>query len=438
MKGSTSPVKGKSGPKATIAARRRIMLALFSTQGLFTAAIIATFTVSPILAAELSGRDSTAGLPNTISLAGRALLAAPVGLLMDRAGRRLGLSLGYLVGAAGALLGVYSILVGSFPGFLASAALLGIMRAAAEQARFVAHEVYPGAQGATAIGLVIFAGTLGAIGGPLLVPRSARWTLAWGLPESAGPFALASLMLLGALVLILLLMRPDPRMLAQPLEKAGTPAEPVALQGLTMLFEHPLARLALLSMGISQLVMTLLMVVTPLYMSQQAQGTTFISWVIMAHTLGMFGLSWLGGWLIDRLGALVVIVGGTLLLLLAAVIAPLAQGVAMLALALFLLGLGWSLCFVAGSALLAQVLADGERGRLQGASESFVSIASAAGSLGAGPLFAVSGLWLPAGIGLLLALALLATTLLSNFPRIGVMNRGRWAAAARSVLEMER
>lgn len=437
MKGSTYHVKGEPGPLATTTARRRIMLALFSTQGLFTASIIAIFTVSPILAAELSGSDSAAGLPNTINLAGRALLAAPAGLLMDRAGRRLGLSLGYLVGAAGAVLGFYSILVGSFPGFLASAALFGMMRAAAEQARFVAHEVYPDVQGARAIGLVVFAGTLGAIGGPLLVPRSARWALAWGLPESAGPFALAALMLLGAMLLILLLMRPDPRKLAQLLETAETPGEPAAQWGLAMLFEHPLARLAVLSMGISQLVMMLLMVVTPLHMSQQAQGTMFISLVIMAHTLGMFGLSWLGGWLIGRLGAQVVIIGGTLLLLLAAVITPLVQGVAMLALALFLLGLGWSFCFVAGSALLAQVVPPGGRGRLQGASESFVSVASGAGSLGAGLLFVVSGLWLPAGIGLLLALTLLTTTLLSISPRTRAINNWRRAAAGGSVLEIE-
>lgn len=432
-----SHVQGEPGQMPAAAARRRIMLALFSAQGLFTAAVIATFTVSPILAAELSGSDSAAGLPNTISLAGRALLAAPAGLLMDRAGRRLGLSLGFMIGAAGAMLGLYSILVGSFLGFLTSAALLGIMRAWAEQGRFVAHEIHRPDQGARAIGLVVFAGTLGAIGGPLLVPRSARWALAWGLPESSGPFALAALMLLGAMLLIPLLMRPDPRTLAQLPEGTETSGEPVPLRGLAMLFKHPMVRLAVLSVGISQLVMTLVMVVTPLHMSRQAQDTALIAWVIMAHTLGMFGLSWLGGWLVSRLGAVVVILGGTLALLLAAVITPLAQSVAVLALALFLLGLGWSLCFVAGSTLLAQVVVAAERGRLQGASETFVSIATGAGSLGAGPLFAVSGLWLPAGIGLLLALTLLATTLLSTFPRIRAMNRGRRATAVASILEIE-
>lgn len=48
--------------------------------------------------------------------------------------------------------------------------------------------------------------------------------------------------------------------------------------------------------------------------------------VIMAHTLGMFGFSWLSGRLIGRFGALVLITGSTLLLHLAAVMAPPAEG----------------------------------------------------------------------------------------------------------------
>ena len=45
--------------------------------------------------------------------------------------------------------------------------------------------------------------------------------------------------------------------------------------------------------------------------------------------------------------------GGSLILALSALMAPLSPAWIPLALALFLLGLGWNLCFIAGSSLLA-------------------------------------------------------------------------------------
>ncbi|NKQ35485.1 MAG: MFS transporter [Chloroflexi bacterium] len=79
--------------------RQRITGALFTSQSLFSAAIIASFTLTPIIAADLSGSDSTAGIPSTLTLLGRAAAAYPLGWLMDKAGRRLGLSGGLYAGA---------------------------------------------------------------------------------------------------------------------------------------------------------------------------------------------------------------------------------------------------------------------------------------------------------------------------------------------------
>jgi MFS family permease len=192
----------------------------------------------------------------------------------------------------------------------------------------------------------------------------------------------------------------------------------------TILVRNPTARLAVLSLAVGQLVMTLLMVMTPLYMDHQQQTARAISWVIMAHTLGMFGLSSVTGRLVTRFGRLVVIVAGAVLLIASAVMTPLVSGVPLLAVALFLLGLGWNFCFVGGSALLDDAVTGPERGRVQGASEVVVALASGAGSLGAGLLFARWGMTLLGGTGLLLALLLLAATLLMVGPR-------RWGLAQR-------
>ncbi|MCQ3976179.1 MAG: hypothetical protein DPW09_22355 [Anaerolineae bacterium] len=66
--------------------------------------------------------------------------------------------------------------------------------------------------------------------------------------------------------------------------------------------------------------------------------------VIMAHTLGMFGLSFPVGWLVDRLGRTKMILSGSLILMAACLLAPLSAEVCWLIVALFLLGLGWN-CF---------------------------------------------------------------------------------------------
>ena len=81
---------------------------------------------------------------------------------------------------------------------------------------------------------------------------------------------------------------------------------------------------------------------------------------------------------------------GASTLLLACIAAPLSPNVLPLAVALFLLGLGWNFCFVGGSALLADQLSPLERSRTQGMNDLLVGLASATGSLGSGIVFAAS------------------------------------------------
>jgi len=122
----------------------------------------------------------------------------------------------------------------------------------------------------------------------------------------------------------------------------------------------------------------------------------------------MFGLSWLTGWLVERLGSRTVVALGALLLAVSGIMSPLAQSVPVLAAALFLLGLGWNFCFVAGSALIAEAKAGPAQARLQGTTEMVAAAACGAGSLPAGLLYSWSAMVLPGAIGLLLALLLLA------------------------------
>jgi MFS family permease len=184
----------------------------------------------------------------------------------------------------------------------------------------------------------------------------------------------------------------------------------VSPRSLRAIFAGAGVRTALLAMIVGQLVMTMIMVITPIYMNSLGYNIQAISSVIMAHTLGMFALSGGTGWLIDRTGRVTMIVAGALLLMAAAILAPISTQLIALMFSLFLLGLGWNFCFIAGSSLLTDSLSANERGRTQGANDMMVALASGAGSLSTGMLYAFGGMSLIAAIGVGFAIALLCFT----------------------------
>ncbi|MDA0744922.1 MAG: MFS transporter [bacterium] len=389
--------------------QRRMTVTLFAAQSLFSASTIMSFTLMPILAAQLSGSDGAAGVPPTMMMLGRAVAAYPVGWLMDRVGRRPGLTLGYFLAALGAALSVFSVGWVSFAGFCAGSLLMGMGRGVSEQARFVAAEVQAPDRRASTIGLIVFAGTVGAVGGPLLVDPSGQIAALFGMQAHAGPYLLGTVFTALAMGLTFVFLRPDPMYLGRTMTGGlqGRAGEEVG-RPLMEIFADGTVRLGVASMVIGQLVMTLIMVITPLHMDHHAHGAKAISWVIMAHTLGMYGLSSLTGRLVDRFGRVPVVLVGGLVLVVSAVLTPMSNEVPMLAFALFLLGLGWNFCFIAGSSMLSEALASCERGRAQGASEVMVAVAAGAGSLGTGAVFVGGGMVAVSAVGLGFSLVLIA------------------------------
>ena len=101
---------------------------------------------------------------------------------------------------------------------------------------------------------------------------------------------------------------------------------------------------------------------------------------------------------------------GGLVLLLSAILAPLARDLFTLCAALFLLGLGWNFAYVAGSSLLAGSLSPAERGRTQGISETLVAFAAALGSYSTGPAFGWGGIVAVSMIGLAFSLFLIGSS----------------------------
>jgi MFS family permease len=404
----------------TSGAARHITMLLFVSQSIGSAALIANATVNPIVGATLSGRDALAGLPGTLLLLGAASTAYPSGRLMERFGRRRGLALGFGVGSAGMIIGGAAILFHSFAGFLLGLLLIGAARGAVDQSRYAAADAHLPQHRAQAISTVVFAGTIGAIVGPALVAPSGALLAAFGVAPLAGPMWTGALFFALAGALLFQFLRPDPRDIARSMatdhDLRARSAE--AARPMRVIMRVPAAWLALAAMLIGQTVMVLLMTVTSLHMHHHDHGLGSVSLVIMAHTLGMFGLSIFNGALTDRIGRRAAIGAGALLLIIGSAVAPISPAPPALALALFLIGLGWNLCYVAGSSLLADLLSPSERMRIQGANELVINLAAATSSLSSGVILATLGYTTLSVVGAILATIPLVMLWAERRPRL--------------------
>ena len=392
---------------------RKITWVLFANQSLASAGFIAAATINSIIGAKLGGSASYAGLPSAVYLLGGAFAASAWGYLMERIGRRNGIVLGLVIGVIGNALVLYAISTSSFVLFLAGMVMMGITNAAVVLGRFAAAEVNPPEQRGSAISNVVIGGTFGAVFGPLLVGPMGIFAHSIGMDELAGAYIATLVLFAIASVVVFVGLRPDPRDLGIQIA-AQYPETTPAGEARTFfeIIRQPAALMAVTAMVLGQVVMVAIMVITSLHMRGHNHNLRDISTVISSHTLGMYAFSVISGRLSDKWGRGRVILAGSFTLLLACITAPLSPDVFPLAVALFLLGLGWNFCFVGGSALLADQLSPAERARTQGTNDLLVGLASAIGSLGSGFVFAASNYTIISIVAGLLSLVPLGMSLL--------------------------
>jgi MFS family permease len=386
--------------------QRRLALATyFVSVALTSTGYIATFTVAALAAPELTGSRASSGLPSAVAVAGTAVAATLLSTLMARRGRRAGIVAGLAIGVAGAAAGLLSLFVGSFVLLLAGSLAIGFANSAAQLTRYAAADLSTSARG-SAISLVVWGSTIGAVVGPSLVAPAGSLATKLGWDPLAGGLAAALIFVLAALAIASFGPR-APVPLTDPLAERAAPSARTLIL-LRRLLGSVQGRTAVLALGSGQLVMVLIMTMTPLHLHESGHGLQVVGLVITAHTLGMFGLSPLSGRLTDRLGAPTVAALGLGLLALAGLLAALIppSGGNALAAPLFLLGVGWSLTFVAGSSMLSGAGSISERARLQGATDTLVWTVAAISSLASGFVLDLVGYQLMAIIGAAIAIVL--------------------------------
>ena len=367
--------------------QRRTIWTLVVAQAFGGLGITIGIAVAALLAEEISGSETLAGLAQTMQVLGAAIASFLLAHVMGRRGRRPGLVLGYVLGASGAGLCVVAGVVDSFAVLLVGATLLGATTAANGQSRYAATDLAKPAHRARSLSLVLWATTIGAVAGPNLVGPAGSVAEPLGVPRLAGPFVFGVVAIVVAAVVVGVFMRPDPLLVAReaalatgPGVRSGTHWSRVTqvIRGNTGVAAGTAA------LALAHAVMVAVMVMTPLHMHHGGATLQIIGIVISGHVLGMFAFAPLVGWATDRFGRPAMLTAGATVLFASLFTSGTSPTGAswQIGIGLFLLGLGWSFCTVAASTLLSESAPADARTDIQGAADLIMGlVAAVAGAL---------------------------------------------------------
>ena len=374
-----------------VAAQRRTVRVLAAGQVLSGVAFGSTLSLGALLAADLSGEESLSGFATASVTLGAALTAIPLARLAARRGRRVALTTGNIAALSGIALVILAAATRTFPLLLVGIALIGAGNAATLQSRFAATDLSTTARRGRDLATVVWATTVGGVVGPLLLAPGELLGASIGMPRLTGAYLFSLLAQACAFALYVLVLRPDPLLLAQRIDRERAPTALPSSE-----IDRPrVARFAMLAVAASHVTMAAVMAMTPVHLSHIVAPdavTVAVGVTISLHVFGMYGLSPVFGVLADRVGRIPVIFLGQVLLAAALTVASTAaDSQAGVLIALLLLGLGWSAATVAGSALLTEATPLAARPRRQGRSDTLMTGCAAVGSVLAGLILGLVG-----------------------------------------------
>lgn len=381
---------------------RRSMVVALAAQAVSGVGVVAGVTVGALLAQQMTDSDRLAGVPAAAFMIGSAVAAFLVARVTHSSGRRVGLSLGFAIGAIGAIGVVAAAHMENLPLLFTALFVYGFGSATNLQSRYVGTDLAPPERRASAVALAMLATMTGSVLGPLSTGFVSRAAESLGTPPLAGPFVVATIVYVLAAVLLVAFLRPDPYLVSiaqahqRLVDAGGASDQPSGAHGTDATVTSRPSAEALaggLILVVSHLAMIALMTMAPVHMSHHNHNLDQVGVVMGIHIAAMFLPALIVGRVVDRVGSSRTGVAAGAILLGAGLLAAVAPNDSLpgLAAAMALLGIGWNLGMVGGTTALVASVAPARRARVQGFVDALIALAGAVGGIGSGLVLGTIG-----------------------------------------------
>ncbi|KHD25519.1 major facilitator transporter [Vibrio caribbeanicus] len=328
-------------------------------QALLMTGNILLISVVGLVGKALAPDSSLITLPVAMQFLGLMSATIPASLIMGKLGRKIGFSLGNVIGISGASVATYALATQQFPLFCVGTFLLGIGIGFGTLYRFAAIEVCDESARHRAISISMAGGVIAAILGPNLAVYAQQWS-----NDGLYVGAFLALIVLNIMALCLLQTIRFPK---QNLASVKVNADP-----LKTIVAAPNFMLAVFAAMVAYAVMNILMTATPLAMIGCGFEFDKAAGVIEWHVLGMFVPAFFTGRLIERFGPRNMILAGGVLFVLCIAVNIHGQSIWHFSSALVLLGVGWNFMFIAATGLFSQSYLPHNKSKAQAFNEFFV------------------------------------------------------------------
>ncbi|UPW83348.1 MFS transporter [Lysinibacillus sp. Ag94] len=399
---------------------KRTLLIILMSQIFGGAGLAAGITVGALLAKDMLGTESFAGLPATLFTLGSALSAFIVGQLSQRLGRRYGLSFGFIAGGIGAIGVIIAANINSIVLLFLALFVYGAGTSTNLQARYAGTDLANEKQRATATSIAMVATTFGAVAGPNLVTPMGEVAKALNMPALVGPFILAAVAYILAGFTLFIFLRPDPLLIAKAIAAEQYKQQSKIAETSTTTNSR-VNRIGVfigaLVLVLSHVIMVAIMTMTPIHMQGHGNGLSAIGMVIGLHVAAMYLPSLGTGLLVDKVGRTFIVIASGFILAAAGLVAAFAPGDSLLWLtvALILLGLGWNFGLISGTAIIIDSTTIHSRAKTQGSVDVWVALGGSAGSLLSGIVVAYTSYAILGFIGMYLALLLVPVVVWTKY-----------------------
>lgn len=382
MTRDTSDVKStKKSPLPTVIKRNTIRLV--ASQAIYSCVNQAAFVLATLVVYTMTQSAALGGLATGAIWGGRVLIVYQTGKLMDRMGRRAVLLIGIATGCIALTIMGLAVVMTRLELFWLGLLVFGFGSGIIQQSRIAVMDMYPVERRGEGMGYLMTANIAGSFLSPVFTEAMIPVADFLALDVYAVILLVGTILLASASIFILRL-KPDTKEIATNLSSYYPDSVPnVSVENVGTENVSPLRSIlffpllaAFIASALAWGDMSMMMSLVSVILHQHHVALTLINFSITLHVFGMYGLSFPLGWLCDKLGRKVVTMLGGLILGAGAFLTPITSVYWIIALAIFLVGLGWSAANVATTALITDVTPAERRGRILGANDMVIGLSS--------------------------------------------------------------